>query len=506
MLPPKRLSLLLAATLFVSSLALIAGTYNFGETKASAQMLQSKLLRRHDRTRLTPTAAESDSLRSQVQSKEERELEDTIPKHVPIKIKIRSDKERAFKDIENEKWLRDFELEVTNTSGKPIYFLELWVVLPQIISENGRVIGVPLRYGRIEFVQFNTLAQPTDLPIAPGQVFTFTIPENFQKGWEAHKNRESRLDPKKIQIKFVQLSFGDGTGFNGTHAKPYPYKRDQSSTAPCREGPIQLDDHRDKALSLDARNGFPELIKDYLFSSKPAEFLPVNFSVAKISFSRSAEPAPQSGLCCPGTQCYFHKNSTYSCSCQVARDTRSTSCSDPEGACSIDEFIDTWCTDLGVACPEWTVGPCETLAPTPTPSPSPSPSPSPTPSPTPTPCPAGSFDPDPNGNCPYYSDKINGCCVCQQRNPECSGYAPDCIWVEHLCDCYNMYGRCGDPTPTPTPGGGGDPGGGTDPNTNPAIYKRECVDYYWVHFVSYDGGQTWYYNDNETYAGCFYEY
>ena len=51
------------------------------------------------------------------QSTEERELEDKIPKHLPIKVKIKKEKEKAFKDLKNEKWLRDFELEITNTGA-----------------------------------------------------------------------------------------------------------------------------------------------------------------------------------------------------------------------------------------------------------------------------------------------------------------------------------------------------------------------------------------------------
>jgi hypothetical protein len=99
------------------------------------------------------------------QSKEEREVEDKIPKHVPIKVKLKAEKEKAFKDLKNEKWHRDFELEVTNTSDKPIYFLELWLVLPEVITENGLVVGVPLRYGRMEFVDFDTVPLPSDIPI-----------------------------------------------------------------------------------------------------------------------------------------------------------------------------------------------------------------------------------------------------------------------------------------------------------------------------------------------------
>ncbi len=35
---------------------------------------------------------------------------------------------------------------------------------------------------------------------------------------------------------------------------------------------------------------------------------------------------------------------------------------------------------------------------------------------------------------------------------------------------------------------------------------RECVDYYWVWFVSYDGGRTWNPTGQVEYAGCYYAY
>jgi len=36
------------------------------------------------------------------------------------------------------------------------------------------------------------------------------------------------------------------------------------------------------------------------------------------------------------------------------------------------------------------------------------------------------------------------------------------------------------------------------------LEKDTCVDFYFVHFVSYDGGNTWNYADDEVYAGCYY--
>ena len=38
---------------------------------------------------------------------QERDFENKIPSHIPIKIKIKKEKERSFKDLRNEKWLRE---------------------------------------------------------------------------------------------------------------------------------------------------------------------------------------------------------------------------------------------------------------------------------------------------------------------------------------------------------------------------------------------------------------
>ena len=57
----------------------------------------------------------------------------------------------------------------------------------------------------------------------------FRILDEDQRAWEVHRAKESRSDPKKIELIFAQLAFGDETGFNGTDAKAYPYKREQST-------------------------------------------------------------------------------------------------------------------------------------------------------------------------------------------------------------------------------------------------------------------------------------
>lgn len=165
-----------------------------------------------------------------LQSSQEREVENKVPRQVPIRVKLKAAKEAKFKDLSNSEWLRDFELEVTNTSDKPIYFLEFWLMLPDTKTENDSPLAFSLRYGRGDFVRYETRAIATDVPIQPGETHTFAIPEGKQRGWREFKLRRNASDPGKVRIKLVQVSFGDGTGFNSS-GEAYPFKRDNLSTA-----------------------------------------------------------------------------------------------------------------------------------------------------------------------------------------------------------------------------------------------------------------------------------
>ena len=227
-----------------SAFVVLATRYSKSEASYPAEEKRMKVVRRQGQLKLKPTAREKDSFKKNVQEekKEEREVDDKIPKHLPLKVKLRSEKEKAFKDLKNENWTRDFELEVTNTSDKPIYCLELVLVYPEILSDSGFKIGVSLRYGRPDFIEFDTRPITTDVPIQPRETFTFHIPEQHQQAWREHKARRNWPDPKRVEINFVHLSFGDGTGFTSRGGTPFPFNRKQSANPPCREGPKQTAD------------------------------------------------------------------------------------------------------------------------------------------------------------------------------------------------------------------------------------------------------------------------
>lgn len=277
------------------------------------------------------------------QDSEQREIEEKIPKHLPIKVKFKKEKEEKIRSIKNDQWVRDFELEVTNTSDKPIYFLDFFLVIPEVTSESGGTLGMPLRYGRMAFVKQATRPLADDVPIMPNETYIFKIAQRDQRGWYKHKAVGYMRDPKKIELIFVNLSFGDGTGFRGTTGISYPHKNQTK---------VDLNDSFTKSngasmVIKDVRRGFPDLVLRPVFDLRPAAWLPVRFSRSGYTGE------PQSGLCCPGTPCSYLKNTTYYCSCKEAHSIDTASCSDADGECATSQRLDSWCDDLGVGCPEF---------------------------------------------------------------------------------------------------------------------------------------------------------
>ncbi|HEX8069170.1 MAG TPA: hypothetical protein VF546_04400 [Pyrinomonadaceae bacterium] len=151
---------------------------------------------------------------------EERKFENMIPANVPVKVKIKN--EPAFKDLDNDKWARDLEIEVENKSNKPIYHLLLSLTLPEVFTENNRRLTFPLRYGRADLIDLGVPLQPDDVPLQPGNAYTFRIPVQLQEGWQrfAARRQLPKSEPRKVQLKFLSLNFGDGTGFDTSDGAP----------------------------------------------------------------------------------------------------------------------------------------------------------------------------------------------------------------------------------------------------------------------------------------------
>lgn len=218
----KRMAWLLLLVTIAASLSLIITTRKgLGETSVQApESTRIRVLRRKDRLHLKPTDKE---IQDDQPPPPERAFENLIPSHVPIKVKIKKEKEKAFKDLKNDKWTRDFALELTNTGAKPIYSIYMLVVLPEVRNRSGVKIVFPLVYGRNELGDTRTKALPEDVPIRPGETYVFTMSELQIPVWEQLQREEKRPQPKRIQLKLQALSFGDGTGYIGNDGLAVPH-------------------------------------------------------------------------------------------------------------------------------------------------------------------------------------------------------------------------------------------------------------------------------------------
>lgn len=168
---------------------------------------------------------------------EGREWKDTIPAHVPLKVKLKS--EGTFKDVRNKDWARELELEVKNTGSKPIYFMYLLVVMPEMVNNQGHALTFQLHYGRKGLVRYDAPLQPDDVPILPGESITLKVSENQVKGFEAGRHKEKTDNPKKVVFEMQLINFGDSTGIQGTKGTPMPDpSRQRSLYAPSsKDGP-----------------------------------------------------------------------------------------------------------------------------------------------------------------------------------------------------------------------------------------------------------------------------
>jgi hypothetical protein len=158
---------------------------------------------------------------------DERKFENTIPAHVPLKVKLKN--EQSFKNLKNKNWARELEIEVKNTGSKPIYFMYMLLVMPDV-TVGGYPYAMQIHYGRKELVRLTTPIQADDIPIRPGESITLKISDTQVKGYENSRNVEKRSDPKKVEFDMQLINFGDGTGLRSKQGRPHPNPaRKQSS-------------------------------------------------------------------------------------------------------------------------------------------------------------------------------------------------------------------------------------------------------------------------------------
>jgi hypothetical protein len=160
-------------------------------------------------------------LRSSAQSGE-RVLESLISKEVPITVKVKREKEDSFKDMKNKDWAREFELELTNTGNKPIFFVFMYLITD--VKLNGSAVQFQVLFGRPELGDIVSKASPDEPAIKPGETYVFKLSPSELRMWEDDIRLGNHPDATRIQVLPQELSFGDGTGFFVNTS--YPHVRD----------------------------------------------------------------------------------------------------------------------------------------------------------------------------------------------------------------------------------------------------------------------------------------
>jgi hypothetical protein len=362
---------------------------------------------------------------SVAQSSEERELEDKVPKHLPIRVKIKKEKEKEFKDLKNEKWMRDLEVEVTNIGDKPIYFLDFHVSMPDIQAPNGTNMAFRLRYGNYELGNFDNRAGPDDIPIKPGETCILKAYDSNVRGWDLFRRNHNKPQPKKLILRFQVLSFGDGTGFESTVGLPIPEPpKAKSGLSRCEQEQNKSDPKTIVRWRRSSGRWLSTLSADIL----PASFLLANFLDSEMPKSASIKLNPQPQDCCPGYGCGRVKVSArYRCyGCPPVSEVTPTFCSDSTASCKTVREETISCTvdtnpEHEYICDEYFTDPCDGTTATPTPYPTPTPIPTPTPTPTPCPLvcsepyPAFAAEPCTSGSlgapgCPSGYERVGSCC------------------------------------------------------------------------------------------------
>lgn len=161
------------------------------------------------------SALNSKVLTSQAPSPEGRKVHIERQPQVPVSV-------TAIRNLQNENWLQDIEIEIKNNSTKSIYFLLMVLSFPDIpktTEADGMERGViiPLAYGRTELANRGQRAHSGDVPIKPGDKYIFKIAEHYQKGLESLLSRR-QLPPsvtKRLLLRISSLRFDDGTGYVG---------------------------------------------------------------------------------------------------------------------------------------------------------------------------------------------------------------------------------------------------------------------------------------------------
>lgn len=373
---------------------------------------------------------------AQSTQEDERKFENTVPAHVPLKVKIKN--EQALKNANNKRWARDLEIEVTNTGDKPIYFLFMLVVMPDVTS-GGYPHALQITYGRKELVRLDTPIQADDIPIKSGETTTLNVSVDQVSTYEKSRDKEKRAEAKKVRIDMQLINFGDGTGLRGTDGHPTPQRgRKDLSNIPR----LRKTDNSPPNVRGRETNSSADLWKG-TYSQLPANFLRVNFSPPNANSDSCSNAFVQDICGCQSNgDCFYGVPDFATCPCDDPHQFLAfvhTTCRHPFGGCSLTSTVTRDCETQfnGIQhCQYQEEGPsCAVGDPTPTPTPDETPTPTPTVTPTPEPvCAEDCTLRNPQAYCGYPIGPGPSTAYCHLPDEFCS-YGPSADFVAHPTGC-----------------------------------------------------------------------
>ena len=358
---------------------------------------------------------------AQQSTPQERQIENTIPKHVPIEVKITKEKEKNWKDLKNENWAHDFELEITNTGQKPIYALALLLFF-DVPNEYQDYLVTEITYRSPGISNTRSIATADDVPIKPGESKVFKLDPNQVLSWDKRRREKGYRLPTKVKIMFQLLSFGDGTGLVLDAAVPDPKPSSETS---------KLDNftpqpRRGKRANVNWRSitryGGARDEKNH--TSLPA-VLPVNYfrATSRLTARDAAFPVDE---CAPGCFPVAHDFEVPCYGCSIRPSYWYTN--DQSRPCGNIYFPVDTCMDTGTG----ELQPCQyTQATVCMSEPAPTPRPTATPSPPPPPV-CYSCSSDAQCSCPNVH--------CDLNNQFCSGNYYNGCDQHSSDDCYDSIG------------------------------------------------------------------
>lgn len=117
-------------------------------------------------------------------------------------------------NVESDHLFRDLTIEIKNVSAKPIYYIRINVMLPDIIPIQ-YPLGAMMYFGEHRLLGLQELPAVGALPLRHGETTILKFDEEKVDSFE-HMRAKYRFTPeqiKRVLITVLTISFGDGTGY-----------------------------------------------------------------------------------------------------------------------------------------------------------------------------------------------------------------------------------------------------------------------------------------------------